>query len=98
MASLLSRLSATGYTAIFRALAVRRQPQPKPIQLHPSALVLCFTCAGMGYTLTDSVVFKALKETFPGLHVAAVVHRRRRLLVEHNPYVDRTFLFHTGPF
>jgi ADP-heptose:LPS heptosyltransferase len=43
------------------------------------------------------VVFKALAETFPGIHLAGVVHRRRRLLVEHNPYVNQVFLFHKGP-
>jgi ADP-heptose:LPS heptosyltransferase len=43
------------------------------------------------------VVFKALRETFSGIHLAAVVHRRRRLLLEHNPFVDQVFLFHKGP-
>ncbi len=52
---------------------------------------------GLATTLTDSVVFKALRETYPELHIAAVVHRRRRLLVEHNPYVDQIFSFHKGP-
>jgi ADP-heptose:LPS heptosyltransferase len=59
--------------------------------------VLVFTCAGIGDTLTDSVVFKALRETFPEAHLAAVTHRRRRLLLEHNPYVNQIFLFHKGP-
>lgn len=97
MASLISRLSASGYEAVFRALAKRRPPQTRPIQLGPKSKVLCFTCAGIGDTLTDSVVFKALKETFPGIHLAGVVHRRRRLLLDHNPYADQVFLFHKGP-
>jgi ADP-heptose:LPS heptosyltransferase len=96
--SLVSRLSAAAYVAIFRARARRRPPQPRPIALGESSRVLVFTCAGIGDTLTDSVVFKALRETYPGLHIAAVVHRRRRLLLEHNPYVDQLFLFHKGPF
>jgi ADP-heptose:LPS heptosyltransferase len=74
-----------------------RQPQARPIRLVSGARVLVFTCAGIGDTLTDSVVFKALRETYPGLHLAAVVHRRRRLLLEHNPYVNQIFLFHKGP-
>jgi ADP-heptose:LPS heptosyltransferase len=97
MASFISRLSASGYETIFRALARRRPPQPRPIRLGPGSRVLCFTCAGIGDTLTDSVVFKALRETFPELHLAAVVHRRRRLLLEHNPHVDEIFIFHKGP-
>jgi heptosyltransferase-1 len=97
MASLFSRLSAAGYKSIFRARARRRPPRAEPIHLGPQSCVLCFTCAGIGDTLTDSVVFKALRETFPDAHLAAVVHRRRRLLLEHNPYVDQIFLFHKGP-
>jgi ADP-heptose:LPS heptosyltransferase len=97
MASLPSRLSAAAYEAIFRAKAKRRPPQPRPIRLGPHARILCFTCAGIGDTLTDSVVFKALRETFPEAYLAGVVHRRRALLLEHNPYVDQTFLFHKGP-
>jgi ADP-heptose:LPS heptosyltransferase len=97
MASLISRISAYGYETLFRALAKRRPPQMHPIALSGKSRVLCFTCAGIGDTLTDSVVFKALKETFPGIHLGAVVHRRRRLLLEHNPYVDEVFHFHKGP-
>ena len=82
---------------IFRALVRCRPPKPRPITLAPGARVLCFTCAGIGDTLTDSVVFKALRETFPEAHLAGVVHRRRRLLLEHNPCVDQIFLFHKGP-
>src|SRR5271154_7597810 len=97
MASFISRLSAYGYETLFRALAKRRPPTKRPIVLGPKSRVLCFTCAGIGDTLTDSVVFKALKETFPGAHLAGVVHRRRQLLLEHNPYVNQVFLFHKGP-
>ena len=82
---------------IFRALARRRPPRPRPIELGPRSRILCFTCAGIGDTLTDSVVFKALRETFPGAHLAGVVHRRRKLLLEHNPCVDQVFLFHKSP-
>jgi len=97
MASLISRLSASGYGIVFRALARRRPPWARPIEIGKDARILCFTCAGIGDTLTDSVVFKALRETYPEAHLAAVVHRRRRLLLEHNPYVDQIFLFHKGP-
>src|ERR1700733_12039905 len=92
-----SNISASGYKLVFRALARRRPPQPRPIELGPNARILCFTCAGIGDTLTDSVVFKALRESYPDAHLAAVVHRRRRLLLEHNPYVNQVFLFHKGP-
>ena len=73
MASLISRISAYGYETLFRGLAKRRPPQMRQIALGPTSRVLCFTCAGIGDTLTDSVVFKALRETFPGIHLAGVV-------------------------
>ena len=95
---MISRISAFIYRRIFGARARRRPPQARPIRLGPGSRVLVFTCAGIGDTLTDSVVFKALRETFPEVHLAAVVHRRRRLLLEHNPHVDQIFLFHKGPF
>jgi len=97
MASFISRLSALGYEKVFRALARRRPPRAEPIEIGEDARILCFTCAGIGDTLTDSVVFKALRETFPDALLAGVVHRRRRLLLEHNPYVNQIFLFHKGP-
>lgn len=96
--SLLGRISASAYVAYFRARAKRRPPQGRPIKLDGNSRILCFTCAGIGDTLTDSVVFRALRETYPGAIIGAVVHRRRRLLVEHNPYISQVFLFHKGPF
>ncbi len=96
--SLLGRLSASAYVALYRRLARRRPPQARPIALGDGSRILCFTCAGIGDTLTDSVVFRALRETYPRARLAAVVHRRRRLLLEHNPCVDQIFLFHKGPF
>ena len=95
--SLVSRLSSSLYETVFRGKARRRPPQARPIHLTSGSRVLLFTCAGIGDTLTDSVVFKALRETYPQIHLAAVVHRRRRLLLEHNPHVNRIFLFHKGP-
>ena len=96
--SLFGRLSSSTYIALFRTLAKRRPPQTRPIKLGEGSRILCFTCAGIGDTLTDSVVFRALRETYPRAIISAVVHRRRRLLLEHNPYVDRVFQFHKGPF
>jgi ADP-heptose:LPS heptosyltransferase len=98
MASLISRLSASAYAALFRALARRRPPQQRPLNLGAKPRILLFTCAGIGDTLTDSVVFKALRETFPGAFLGGVVHRRRRLLLEHNPHANQIFLFRKGPF
>ncbi len=94
----LNGLHARVYEAIFRRLAQRRPPHAEPIHLGPSSRVLLFTCAGIGDTLTDSVVFKALAETFPGIHLAGVVHKRRRALLEHNPLVREIFTIEKGPF
>src|SRR5271156_4958217 len=97
MASFFNLLSSSSYKTIYGLLARSRPPKARPIKLTSTSRVLVFTCAGIGDTLTDSVVFKALRETFPGAHLAAVVHRRRRLLLAHNPCVDQIFHFHKGP-
>jgi heptosyltransferase-1 len=86
------------YRGIFSRLAARNPPSPDPIRLGPQSRVLIFTCAGIGDTLTDSVVFKALAETFPGIHLAAVVHRRRKILADHNPYCREIFTIQKGVF
>lgn len=93
----LNNLHAAAYRAIFNHLAAKHPPQRGDINLGPGSRVLVFTCAGIGDTLTDSVVFKALAETFPGIHLAAVVHKRRRALLEHNPYVRQVFTISKGP-
>jgi ADP-heptose:LPS heptosyltransferase len=84
------------YRAIFKKLARGRPPQPRPIQLSSRSKVLIFTCAGIGDTLTDSVVFKALAETWPGIRQAAVIHKRRRSLADHNPYCSQVFTIEKG--
>lgn len=85
------------YRGLFSLLARRRPPRKAAISLGARSRVLLFTCAGIGDTLTDSVVFKALAETFPGIHLAAVIHRRRRILAEHNPYCREIFTIEKGP-
>lgn len=90
-------INERAYRLIFSALAERRPPVAAPIALNSRSKVLIFTCAGIGDTLTDSVVFKALAETFPGIHLAAVIHRRRKVLAEHNPYCKAVFTIQKGP-
>jgi ADP-heptose:LPS heptosyltransferase len=95
-------LSATinerAYRLIFSRLAERRPPKAGEIHLTGKSKVLIFTCAGIGDTLTDSVVFKALAETFPGIKLAAVIHKRRRVLADHNPYCSQVYTIEKGPF
>src|SRR5436190_2185076 len=86
------------YHAAFSALVRRRPVQTKPIKLTSKSRVLLFTCAGIGDTLTDSVVFRALSETFPGIRLSAVIHRRRKILAEHNPYCSQVFTIEKGPW
>lgn len=97
--SLFNKAYALSFTSLFNALARRSPVEPAPLNLppkNPAPRILAFTCAGIGDTLTDSVVFKALKETWPQAFLGAVVHRRRRFLVTHNPFIDRIFQFHKG--
>jgi len=91
-------LNESAYRLLFRHLSAAHPPQPAPIQLAPQSRVLLFSCAGIGDTLTDSVVCKALAETWPGIHLAMVAHRRRRLLADHNPHVRQVFTIEKGPW
>ena len=94
--NLAALLNERFYRLIFGRLAAQRPPIAKPIQLNSQSRVLIFTCAGIGDTLTDSVVFKALAETYPGIHLAAVIHRRRKILAVHNPYCREVFTLQKG--
>ncbi|MGV3774230.1 MAG: hypothetical protein ACO1QB_15115, partial [Verrucomicrobiales bacterium] len=89
-------INERAYRTIFTRLAAKRPPRQKPIKLSAKSKVLHFTCAGIGDTLTDSVVFKAFADTFPGIHQSAVIHRRRRILADHNPYCARVFTLEKG--
>lgn len=91
-------LHAGAYRAAFGLRARLRPARKTPIALGPTSRVLVFTCAGIGDTLTDSVVLKALAETWPGIYIGAVVHTRRRSLLDHNPFCSKVFPFSKGPF
>lgn len=73
-----------------------REWRSSPVSLTSKSRVLIFTAAGIGDTLTDSVVFRALAESFPGIHLSAVCHTRRKSLLEHNPYVSEIYLYSKG--
>ncbi len=70
--------------------------QVRSVQLTSKSRVLLFSAAGIGDTLTDSVVFKALSESYPGIELGAVCHRRRKALLDHNPYVSAVFCYSKG--
>ena len=95
--NLLAAINERIYRTVFRRLIASRPFAGGPISLSSGARVLVFSCAGIGDTLTDSVVFKALAESYPGIHLAGVVHRRRRALLEHNPYCKQVFGLEKGP-
>ncbi|MES2308864.1 MAG: glycosyltransferase family 9 protein [Verrucomicrobiota bacterium] len=67
-----------------------------PVHLTSQSRVLIFSAAGIGDTLTDSVVFKALQESYPGIELAAVCHVRRQALLRHNPFVAKVFCYAKG--
>ncbi|HSI85637.1 MAG: glycosyltransferase family 9 protein [Candidatus Methylacidiphilales bacterium] len=90
-------LHAGTYRTLFGLAARIKPPKSQLICLGPQSRVLVFTCAGIGDTLTDSVVLKALAETWPGIKIGAVVHTRRRSLLEHNPFCWKVYPFQKGP-
>jgi len=63
----------------------------------PWSLVV-FTTAGIGDTLWDTPSIRALRQSFPTCRITAVVHRRRRAVLEGNPNIDRLIPHAKGPF
>ncbi len=94
--SLSSRLNLWFYRALFGALWALRPPRPRPIRLSGQSRVLAFSSAGLGDALLDSVAFRALAETYPGIHLAAVVHHRRPQIAQHNPLLKKLYFLRKG--
>ena len=95
--SLSSRLNLWFYRALFGALWALRPPRPRSIRLSGQSRVLAFSSAGLGDALLDSVAFRALAETYPGIHLAAVVHHRRPQIAQHNPLLKKLYFLRKGP-
>ena len=78
------------------ALAVRplRSIDGKPPS--PRSVVV-FSTAGIGDTLSDTPAIRALRESFPTCRITAVVHRKRRAVLEGNPNIDRLIPHAKGP-
>jgi ADP-heptose:LPS heptosyltransferase len=62
----------------------------------PRSLVV-FSTAGIGDTLSDTPAIRALRESFPACRITAVVHRRRRAVLEGNPSIDALVAHAKGP-
>lgn len=92
-----SRLNLWFYQAIFNTLWAFRPPRPTPFNLSGHSRVLAFSSAGLGDALLDSVAFRALAETHPGIHLAAVVHHRRPQIAQHNPFLNQLYFLRKGP-
>ena len=95
--SLASRLNLGLYHLVFNALAMIKPASPSPLRLGSQSRVLVFSSAGLGDSLLDSVAIRALAETYPGIHLAAVVHHRRPDISEHNPLLSKLYRLRKGP-
>ncbi len=85
------------YRAVFGLLVKIRPPRGGEIDLGPGGRVLVFSTAGLGDSLLDSAGIRALAETFPGIHIEAVVHHRRRDIAAHNPLLKNLHFLRKGP-
>jgi ADP-heptose:LPS heptosyltransferase len=59
--------------------------------------VVVFSTAGIGDTLSDTPAIRALRESFPACRITAVVHRKRRAVLEGNPHIDHLIPHAKGP-
>lgn len=95
--SLSSSLNLFAYRTVFGLLAKARPPKNREIRVGPQSRVLIFSTAGLGDSLLDSAGIRALAEAFPGIHIEAVVHHRRRDIPEHNPFLEKLHFLRKGP-
>lgn len=95
--SLSSRLNLLLFAAVFRPLAAVRRPCWKPPFLASGSKVLIFSTAGLGDMLLDSPVTRAFAETFPGIRLHWVAHRRRLDIPLHNPLLEHVHAYSKGP-
>lgn len=95
--SLSSRINLWFYHATVGIVARIRPPRPRRPELTPASRVLVFSSAGLGDSLLDSPAFRALDETFPGIHIEAVAHHRRPDISRHNPLIKKLHLLRKGP-
>ena len=95
--SLSSSVNLLVYKAVFRLLTKWRPPVDKPIRLGPESRVLVFSTAGLGDALLDSAGIRALAVRYPGIHIEAVVHHRRKDIARHNPLLKKLHFLRKGP-
>jgi len=95
--SLSSRLNLWIYRVTVGLLARVLPPRWSGPRLNGRSRVLVFSSAGLGDSLLDSVAFRALDETFAGIHIEAVVHHRRPDISRHNPLIKKLHLLRKGP-
>lgn len=95
--SLSSSLNLFVYRAVFGLLVKIWPPVAREIALRSGSRVLVFSTAGLGDSLLDSAGIRALAESFPGIHIEAVVHHRRRDISKHNPFLKSLHFLRKGP-
>lgn len=78
-----------GLRLLFRLLARVRPLPGGPSDPSGVRALVVFSTAGIGDTLSDTPAIRALRDRFAAATLVAVVHRRRREVLEHNPHIDR---------
>lgn len=95
--SLSSSINLATFRAVFRVATWFRPVKPAPIRLSGTSRVLCISTAGIGDSLLDSAGIRAVAESFPGIHLEAVIHHRRKDVAAHNPFLKKLHLLRKGP-
>ncbi|MDK3156454.1 glycosyltransferase family 9 protein [Kamptonema cortianum] len=82
-----NRLVFAFFKIFFQAASLLKPPTPHALPVLAER-ILVFSTAGIGDSITDSVAIRALKESHPGCRLMVVTHARRRIVHDHNPFVD----------
>jgi len=95
--SLSSRINLLSFALAFGVMRQFRPAVPEPVQLKPSSRVLFFSTGGIGDSLLDSAAINALAAAYPGIEITVVVHHKRQVVMQHNPWVRKVIEFSKGP-
>jgi ADP-heptose:LPS heptosyltransferase len=79
--------------AVFRLLKAARPETTSTPELGAEPRILLVNTTALGDTLMCTPAIRAVRQAFPGAHLASLVHRRQEALLRFNPHLDELILY-----